>query len=51
MYRALAHSIDLGADEDYINQLSQEINQYWVEPMDDERLQRTLVVPALRRIS
>jgi hypothetical protein len=50
MYRALAHSIDLGADENYINQLSQEINQYWVEPMDDERLQRTLVFPALRRI-
>jgi hypothetical protein len=51
IYRALAHAIDLGADEQYIQNLAHEINQYYVEPMDEERLQRTLVVPALRRIS
>ena len=51
MYRALAHAIDLGANESYIHQLAQEINEYWVEPMDEARLNRTLVVPALRRIA
>jgi hypothetical protein len=51
MYRALAHAIDLGADENYIQGLANDINQYWLEPMDDERLQRTLVIPALRRIT
>lgn len=51
LYRALAHAIDLGAGEDYIRNLAEEINHYWVEPMDTERLQRTLVIPALRRIS
>ncbi len=50
MYRALAHAIDLGADETYIKKLASEINNYWVEPLDEERLQRTLVLPALRRI-
>lgn len=50
MYRALAYAIDLGADGDYVRSLASEINHYWVEPMDEERLQRTLVVPALRRL-
>ncbi len=50
MYRALAHAIDLGADEQYLEQLSDEINGYWVEPMNDDRLRRTLLMPALRRI-
>ena len=50
MYRALAHAIDLGANETYIYNLAKEINEYWLEPMDEDRLQRTLVIPALRRI-
>lgn len=50
LYRALAHAIDLGADESYVYNLANEINGYWVEPMDEQRLQRTLIVPALRRI-
>jgi len=50
MYRALAHAIDLGADRSYIRQMADEINGYWVEPMDKGRLERTLVGPALRRI-
>ncbi len=50
MYRALAYAIDLGADEKYIYQLADEINSYWPESMDEQRLQRTLVIPALRRI-
>ena len=50
MYKALMYAIDLGADRSYIYNLAEEINGYWVEPMDNERLQRTLVVPALRKL-
>lgn len=50
LYRALAYAIDLGAKEQFVVELANEINQYWVEPMDQARLERTLIVPALRRI-
>ncbi len=50
IYRALAYAIDLGADPKYVKTLADEINSYFVEPMSDERLERTLVTPALRRI-
>lgn len=51
IYRALAHAIDLGADAAYVENLALEINGYFVNPMSDDRLERTLVTPALRRIS
>ena len=50
IYRALAHAIDLGADENYVANLAKEINSYYVEPMDDDRVKRTLIDPALRKI-
>jgi len=50
MYRALAYAIDLGAGEEYVETLANEINDYWVDSMDEDRLNRTLIVPALRRI-
>jgi len=50
MYRMLAYAIDLGADENYIRNLSKEINEYWPIKMDENRLERTLVIPALRRL-
>lgn len=50
IYRALAFAIDLGADAKYIKNLAMEINSYYVEPMSDDRLERTLVTPALRRL-
>lgn len=50
MYRALALAIDLGADADYVENLAVEINSYWSLPMDEDRLHRTLIVPALRRM-
>ena len=50
MYRALAHAIDLGADGDYLKQLAEEINKSWIDPLSDDRLQRTLLKPALRKI-
>lgn len=50
MYRALAHAIDLGADGTYLKELAKEINSSWIDPMDEARLQRTLLKPALRRI-
>jgi len=50
IYRALAYAIDLGADAKYIKTLAEEINSYYLEPMTADRLERTLVTPALRRI-
>lgn len=50
IYRALAYAIDLGASSQYIEELANEINEYWVEPMDNDRLYRTLITPALRRV-
>jgi hypothetical protein len=50
MYRALAHAIDLGADAAYLRMLADEINSSWMDKMDPERLERTLLKPALRRI-
>jgi len=50
MYRALAYAIDLGADSKYVRNLASEINNYWVDKLDNVRLQRTLVEPALRRM-
>lgn len=50
MYRALAYAIDLGADRTYVEQLANEINDYWSNSLDKDRLQRTLINPALRRI-
>ena len=50
IYRALAHAIDLGADAEYIKRLAADINSYFVQPMSDDRLERTLVTPALRRL-
>lgn len=50
MYRALRYAIDLGADEDYIVNLANEINSYWVVPMEEIRLKNTLLNPALRKL-
>ena len=50
IYRALAFAIDLGADATYVEHLAFEINGYLSNPMPEDRLRRTLVVPALRRI-
>lgn len=50
IYRALAYAIDLGADKEYVSKLAYEINNYFTKPMDEDRLQRTLIVPAIRRL-
>ena len=50
MYRALAYAIDMGATEEYVIKLAQEIDAYWVVPMDPDRLMYTLIKPALRRM-
>lgn len=50
IYRALAHAIDLGADADYVDKLAREINSYYIVPLSEDRLDRTLITPALRRI-
>jgi hypothetical protein len=50
MYRALAYAIDLGADELFIRELANDINKYWVNPLDETRLVNTLLNPALRKL-
>jgi hypothetical protein len=50
IYRALALAIDLDADADYVKNLAIEINEYLAVPMHEDRLRRTLITPALRRI-
>jgi len=50
IYRALAYAIDLGANSDYVEKLGHDINKYFSVPMDEDRLQRTLINPALRRL-
>jgi hypothetical protein len=50
IYRALAYAIDIGADEEYIVNLGNEINDYLVDSMGKTRLDETLIKPALRRI-
>ena len=50
LYRALAHAIDLGATGKYLRQLAEEINSSWMDPLSHDRLHRTLLKPALRRI-
>jgi hypothetical protein len=50
IYRALALAIDLSADADYVQNLGLEINEYLTTPMPEDRLRRTLINPALRRI-
>jgi len=50
LYRALAYAIDVGATEEYIIDLANEINDYWTDSMDTDRLENTLITPALRRI-
>lgn len=49
-YRALAYAIDLGADGEYIVKLANQLNDYWPTSMNAERLERTLITPALRRV-
>ena len=50
LYRALAYAIDLGANRKDVTELAHEINEYWLQPMERDRLERTLIIPALRRI-
>lgn len=50
VYRALMHAVDLGADEDYVRNLAEEINGYLSDPLDEERLETTLITPILRKI-
>ncbi len=50
IYRALAYAIDIGADEKYVESLAHEINNFLTKPLDEDRLVRTLITPALRRL-
>ena len=50
LYRALMHSVDLGADEDYIKDLAESINDHWVEPLDTAELYRNLIMPITRKM-
>jgi hypothetical protein len=43
LYRAFKHAADLGASKDEVIQLITDINGYWENPMEDERLDKTIL--------
>lgn len=50
LYRALMYAIDLGADSEYIEKLANEINDYWINPLEESELYRTLITPIQRKL-
>jgi len=48
LIRAAYHAYDLGASEDYILNLMDEINNFWDSPMSAERLENTIKVQVRR---
>jgi hypothetical protein len=50
LYRALMHSVDLGADEDYVKELAENINEHWVDPLGIDELYRNLINPITRKM-
>lgn len=50
LYRALSYAVDLGGDAEYVKSLAHAINNYWVAPMDKDRLDLTLITPILRKL-
>lgn len=50
LYAALCKAIALGADKKYVRNLAESVGNYWSPPMDKERLENTLIIPALRRM-
>lgn len=43
LIRAAKHAYDMGADKDYITLLIEEINDYWIEPLDNDEIERTIL--------
>ena len=43
LIRAAYHAKDLGASQEQIIELMHEINDYWIRPLDEERLQNTII--------
>lgn len=43
LYRAAKHAKDLGMSKEEVINLIQEINSYWIRPMDQTRLNNTLI--------
>jgi len=50
LVRAGLHMIDLGADADYVENIIQQINSYWVQPMDQNRIDSTVLKYLLRKL-
>lgn len=43
LIRCAKHAYDLGASSDYITNLMFEINDYWIDPLEDEEIEKTIV--------
>ena len=43
LIRAAKHAKDLFANKDQVIELMNDINNYWVEPLEDERFERTVI--------
>lgn len=50
LVRAGLHMIDLGADADYITNIINQINSYWVSPMEQSRIDETILKYLLRKL-
>ena len=50
LVQAGLHAIDLGADREYVENLIYSINNYWVVPMDEERLEKTVLAYLNRKL-
>jgi len=48
LIKAAYHAKDLGADIDYIIYLIEDINNYWTVPLNNDRLQQTIISQILR---
>lgn len=48
LYKAGKHAIDLGASPSYVESLLREINSFWSNPMEESRLEETLIRPLIR---
>lgn len=48
LIRAAYHARDLGLDKEGIIDLINQINQYWTYPIDDERLEKTIISQIMR---
>ena len=52
MFRAYMHAFDLGASQDEVEELLNNVNyNFWDTPMDEDRFTKTVLVPLRRKFN